>query len=100
LQPLLKTVPVRDENYRVNPGHPVKVEAKTGTLNFVSSLAGYMTGKDGTTLTFAIFTADTATRATIPRAQRERPPGARAWSRRSRLLQQALIKRWGALYGA
>jgi D-alanyl-D-alanine carboxypeptidase/D-alanyl-D-alanine-endopeptidase (penicillin-binding protein 4) len=100
LRPILKNIRLRDENGRIDHAHPIKVAAKTGTLNFVSSLAGYMTGKDGTELAFAIFTADEKTRAAIPRAQRERPQGARGWNRRSRILQQALIERWGAIYGA
>ncbi len=98
LRPILKRIGLRNTQGGIDRDHPITVDAKTGTLNFVSSLAGYMTGKDGTELAFAIFTADTATRATIPRAQRERPEGGRAWNRRSRILQQTLIERWGALY--
>jgi serine-type D-Ala-D-Ala carboxypeptidase/endopeptidase (penicillin-binding protein 4) len=79
--------------------HPVQVAAKTGTLNFVSGLAGYITTRDGTDLAFAIFTADVEQRASIPREEREGPPGARAWNGRAKRIQQALIKRWDALYG-
>lgn len=99
LRPILKQVTLRDAQGRPDRNHPITVDAKTGTLNFVSALAGYMTTKDGSQLAFAIFTADTETRAGIPRAQRERPPGAVAWNRRSKVLQQGLIERWGALYG-
>ncbi|TMM51159.1 D-alanyl-D-alanine carboxypeptidase/D-alanyl-D-alanine endopeptidase [Sulfitobacter sabulilitoris] len=99
LRPILKDVVMRDGRGRPDNKHPIRVAAKTGTLNFVSGLAGYMTAGDGTVLAFAIFAADEATRATIPRAQRERPPGARGWNRRAKTLQQDLIERWGALYG-
>lgn len=68
--------------------------AKTGTLNFVSSLAGYLKTATGRELTFAILTADVARRDAIPPEARERPPGARAWSRRSRSLQKALLANW------
>jgi D-alanyl-D-alanine carboxypeptidase/D-alanyl-D-alanine-endopeptidase (penicillin-binding protein 4) len=69
------------------------VRAKTGTLNFVSALAGYLPA--GTrTLAFAIFTADTARRDAIPPDERERPPGAREWAARSRQLQRDLLKAW------
>ena len=99
LRPILKQFVLRDSERRPKPNHPIRVDAKTGTLNFVSGLAGYMTARDGTELAFAIFSADEATGATISRAQRERPPGARSWNGRAKRLQQALIERWDALYG-
>ncbi len=100
LRPLLKPFALTDSQGRPVKDHPIKVAAKTGTLNFVSGLGGFLTTADGSELAFAIFTADEAHRATITRAQRERPEGARAWNRRSRKLQRALIERWGALYGS
>lgn len=100
LRPLLKPFSLTDKNGTPVKDHPIKVDAKTGTLNFVSGLGGFLTTADGSELAFAIFTADVDHRATIPRALRERPEGARAWNRRSRKLQRALIERWGALYGS
>ncbi len=100
LRPLLKPFALTDSQGRVVADHPIKVDAKTGTLNFVSGLGGFLTSAQGNELAFAIFTADVDHRATIPRAQRERPDGARSWNRRSRKLQRALIERWGALYGS
>ncbi|KIC14757.1 D-alanyl-D-alanine carboxypeptidase/D-alanyl-D-alanine endopeptidase [Leisingera sp. ANG-Vp] len=100
LKPLLKRFPMRDAKGRILKGHPITVAAKTGTLNFVSGLGGFMTAADGTELAFAIFTADQKARARIPRAQRERPKGARSWNRRAKQLQQQLIERWGAVYGS
>ncbi|OWU85569.1 D-alanyl-D-alanine carboxypeptidase [Oceanicola sp. 22II-s10i] len=99
LRPLMKTIPMRDEKGRPDRNHPIKVEAKTGTLNFVSGLAGYMTGPDGTDLAFAIFAADVTRREALDEDERERPPGARSWNARAKALQRALIERWGALYG-
>ncbi len=98
LRPLLKPFWLRDGQGRVNKGHPISVAAKTGTLNFVSGLGGYMTAADGRDLAFAIFSADTARRAAIPKEDRERPPGARTWNRKAKTLQQELIERWGSLY--
>ena len=100
LRPLLKPISVRDTKGRVVKGHPIKVNAKTGTLNFVSGLGGFMTAADGTEMAFAILTADTQTRARVKRADREIPQGAREWNRRSKRLQNTLIVRWGALYGS
>lgn len=100
LRPILKAIPMLDGQRRAIRNHPIEVHAKTGTLNFVSGLAGYMTARDGTEMAFAIFAADEATRARIPRAARERPQGARSWNRRAKTMQQKLIERWGAVYGS
>lgn len=100
LRDILKPIAMRDDNRKVIKDHPIKVDAKTGTLNFVSSLAGYMTGPDGTEMAFAIFAADEAIRATITRAEREGPVGGKSWNRRAKRMQQQLIERWGVLYGA
>ena len=71
-----------------------EVHAKTGTLNFVSALAGFVDAPNCPPLAFAIFTADMPRRDGIPVEQRERPPGARNWASRSRRLQKDLIGRW------
>ncbi len=100
LRPILKPVAMLDANRRAIKNHPIEVNAKTGTLNFVSGLAGYMTAPDGRELAFAIFAADEATRGRISKANREAPQGARSWNRRAKRMQQQLIERWGTLYGA
>jgi D-alanyl-D-alanine carboxypeptidase/D-alanyl-D-alanine-endopeptidase (penicillin-binding protein 4) len=99
LRPILKPFGMRDEKGRPVKDHPMFVQAKTGTLNFVSALAGYVTAKDGTELVFAIFAADAGERAKITRALREGPPGAQTWNKRAKRVQQALIERWGVMYG-
>ena len=100
LRDILKPIAMRDEKRKIIRDHPIKVDAKTGTLNFVSSLAGYLTGPDGTELAFAIFAADEGIRATLSRAEREGPPGGVSWNRRAKRMQQQLIERWGVLYAA
>lgn len=97
---MLKPIAMRDGKGRVQKNHPVKVNAKTGTLNFVSTLAGYMTGPNGRELAFAIFAADEATRSRIKKANREAPQGARGWNKRAKAMQQKLIERWGVLYSS
>lgn len=100
LKGLMKDIPMRDAKGKIIKGHPVRVQAKTGTLNFVSSLTGYVTTPKGRDLTFAIFTADMAKRNKLSRSERERPEGGRSWSRRSRTLQSQLIERWATMFEA
>lgn len=97
---LLRSIPMRDETGAPIENHPAKVFAKTGTLNFVSSLAGYVRAPGGRELAFAIFVADTNRRAAIPKEKRERPEGSRPWARRARRLQSALLERWADVYDA
>ncbi|MBE9636610.1 D-alanyl-D-alanine carboxypeptidase/D-alanyl-D-alanine-endopeptidase [Salipiger mangrovisoli] len=98
LKPLMKPITVLD-----NRGRPVKdaklqVHAKTGTLNFVSGLAGYVDLPSGEGLVFAIFCGDVPRRDAIPIEERERPPGMMEWNTRAKMLQQDLIRRWGAMF--
>ncbi len=98
LRAILKPVAMRDAKGRPDKSHPVKVLAKTGTLNFVSCLAGYITAPDGREMAFAIFAADENIRATLTRAQRESPRGGRSWNARAKRVQLALIERWSLVY--
>lgn len=96
LRPLLKPFPLRDPQGRWIDTPPFKVDAKTGTLNFVSTLTGYLTAPGGKDLIFAIFTANTRLRDQSGGA--ENAPGVRAWVGRSKILQSQLLGRWASLY--
>ncbi len=98
LRPILRNLPMRDASNNEIRNHPIRVAAKTGTLNFVSGLGGYATGPGGRELVFAIFAADVARRERLSQAERESPAGAREWTQRARRLQQQLIERWAAIY--
>ncbi len=100
LKPILKPIGLRDASNNVVKNHPIKVMAKTGTLYFVSSLAGYITAPDGTELAFAIFTVNDKLRGRIDRQSGARPEGSSSWNKRSKTLQQKLIERWGTVYGS
>lgn len=99
LRPMLKKIDMRDARGRPVRNHPVQVHAKTGTLNFVSALAGYVQSAAGRRYAFAIFCADLPRRRALSRRERERPPGGRAWNLRAKRLQQQLIERWVAAFG-
>ncbi len=94
LSPMLKEQVALDARGSANPGAGYAIRAKTGSLNFVSSLAGYVQTPAGRPLAFAIFSGDVARRAAIARQDRERPPGARSWGRRDRWVQHRLIECW------
>lgn len=98
LKPLLREIELRDAQGRKISGSPVRIHAKTGTLNFVSSLAGFVDLPSGRELCFTVICADTPRRDALPKAQRERPDGNRAWVRRARNLHMAMIRRWAQLY--
>ena len=91
---LLRDFALRDAQGREAPSHPVSVQAKTGTLNFVSTLAGYAQARGGRAVVFAIFSADLDRRRRIRESDGERPVGTRSWAGAARGLQQALIERW------
>jgi D-alanyl-D-alanine carboxypeptidase/D-alanyl-D-alanine-endopeptidase (penicillin-binding protein 4) len=94
LPDLLREKGLYDAEGREDKNNPVRVRAKTGTLNFVSGLAGYITPPSGPELTFAIFSADVKRRDRLPKAQRENPDGGKSWTRRARNMQAALIREW------
>ncbi|MDA0924125.1 MAG: D-alanyl-D-alanine carboxypeptidase/D-alanyl-D-alanine-endopeptidase [Proteobacteria bacterium] len=98
LRQMMRAQPMLDGRGRPIADHPVQVAAKTGTLNFVSALAGYARLSSGRDLAFAVFCADTARRNGLSEAERERPEGARPYNQRAKRLQQQLIERWAALY--
>ncbi|SHG90009.1 D-alanyl-D-alanine carboxypeptidase/D-alanyl-D-alanine endopeptidase [Marivita hallyeonensis] len=100
IKPLLRTHPLRTEEREIIKDHPMKVQAKTGTLNFVSGLGGFIDLPDGTELAFAFFSADLPSRDALSREERERPPGGKTYNTRARKLQQRMLARWGIVYNS
>lgn len=94
---LLRDVGMKDAEGKVIKGHPVRVLAKTGTLNFASGLVGYIQPPVGRVLAFAIYAADLERRAALTVDEREDPPGGGGWNRRARTLQGNLVDRWAGL---
>ena len=99
LRAILRDVGMKDDAGKEIEGHPVTVLAKSGTLNFVSGLAGHvMPPAPGRELVFAIFSGDPARRDAVPVALREDAEGASAWTKRARRLQGQLVNRWAGAY--
>jgi D-alanyl-D-alanine carboxypeptidase/D-alanyl-D-alanine-endopeptidase (penicillin-binding protein 4) len=96
---LLRDHPMRDAQGQAQANHPVSVQAKTGTLNFVSALAGYAQPRGGRPIVFSIISADLHRRRAIADDDSEQPAGTRTWTRRARSLQQDLLERWGQAQG-
>lgn len=88
---LLKPDPLAGEAGR-QAAAPHAVAGKTGTLNFVSNLAGVITGAEGRSAGFAILCAD------LPAHQatrgRELPAGVRQWTKDAKALQRDLLAGW------
>lgn len=93
LRGVMKHIPLRDvRGKRIDS--PIRIDAKTGTLNFVSNLAGYAQEDMGRGLVFAIFAVN-PTLHTTSRGQ-ELPDGVLGWNKRAKAAQQDLIKGWFA----
>ncbi len=97
----LKTV-LRDLGMKGEDGakidSSVRVIGKTGTLNFVSGLVGYIQPPKGREMAFAIYCADTTRRDALSRDEREQPAGGKTWLKKARRLQGQLVNRWAGLY--
>lgn len=98
VQPLFRDLGLRDAKGKEIANSPVRVTAKSGTLNFVSGLAGHLRPPQGRELIFAIFLGDVPRRDALPEAERESPPGGQAWMARARHLQWQLLARWAQVY--
>lgn len=99
LSPILKVIEMRDEQRNVIADSPLGVVAKTGTLDFVSTLAGYVVGENGRPLAFAIFAADIPARQAAKARGDAVPKGARTFNTRAKKMQQKLLQSWGVLHG-
>lgn len=98
LMGLMKEQGLPNEAGKAQDKAALRVHAKSGTMNFVSNLAGYIAAPDGRGLAFAVFTGDLPRREAVPIAERENPKGDHAWVARARRLHGQLLHRWGELY--
>ena len=81
---------------------PRSITGKTGTMDYARGLAGFFPARDGRRLAFAIFVFDAGRRAALDIAMDRRvldsPPAAIAWTRRAKVLDDALLKAWMKKY--
>ena len=91
LPDLLKPDPLAQDPGR-DPARAAAVRAKTGTLNFVSNLAGYLQRPDGTQSAFAILCSDLPRQAAT--AGQELPAGVLTWTRDAKRLQRDMLAIW------
>lgn len=91
LRGLMKHVGLQDARGRAADGQ-LRLEAKTGTLNFVSNLAGYGTLPGRGDVIFATFISDMTRRAATE--GQELPDGVITWTHRAKYLQQQLVDSW------
>ena len=91
---LLRQIKPRDTRGNLDRKSKALIQAKTGTLHFVSALAGYVTEGVDTPYAFAIFTQNLDRRARLSIWQRESSKAAEYWNRRARYVQYVLLARW------
>ena len=94
IKPLLKKIPYRRKKGQKIFGDDIKIVGKTGTLHYVSALAGYIDNSKGRNLAFAIFVSDMRKRRNLENHQKENPRGSTSWMNSARYFQRLLINRW------
>jgi D-alanyl-D-alanine carboxypeptidase/D-alanyl-D-alanine-endopeptidase (penicillin-binding protein 4) len=80
-----------------DPRHALRVWAKTGSVNYGSSLAGYLFTASGRPAVFVTMVSDIGARAEYDAVRRPGPRAqarARAWNARARALQDDLVETW------
>ncbi len=97
LAPILKVIPMRDADGNLMKAPLAQIHAKTGTLDFVSTLAGYSESTAGTRVAFAIFAADLDKRQAAKDRGEAVPAGSKTYNSRAKSLQQALLRRWAVV---
>lgn len=95
MRSMLKHIGLQDARGRAADGD-LRLDAKTGTLNFVSNLVGYGSLPGHGEVVFATFISDMARRAATE--GQELPAGVITWTHRAKHLQQQLVDAWVRRY--
>ncbi len=94
LESLVRETGLTDGEGKEQKTSPTRVHAKSGTMNFVSNLAGVIDRPKGGPILFAMICADAPRRDAVPIADREEPEGATGWTKRARRLHQRVLRDW------
>jgi len=94
LEPLMEPLKLDARRGEVELPDGVSAAAKTGTLNYVRGLGGYVTAASGRRLAFAIFSEDLARRAAL--ADPAASGASRGWLGRARRMERAMVRDWAA----
>ena len=97
LRPILQEIPLDRSRIAGRP-RGIEVAAKTGTLHYASTLAGYMTTASGRQLSFAILAADLERRAGIDKSAEGAPRGATRWKNRAKYTRTRLLERAAEIF--
>lgn len=97
LDSLTREMGLADADGREQKTAATRIRAKSGTMNFVSNLAGVIDRPERGDILFAILCADAPRRDAVPLDDREEPDGAKGWTRRARRLHQQVIRDWSQL---
>ena len=89
---------VKKTNSAILKNYTKKVKVKTGSLNFVSNIAGYIETKSGRRMAFAILTSNMIERNKLKKEDRDNPVKARVWIKKSRKIQLNLLEYWAFKY--
>ncbi len=97
LRDVLRNIVLVDDTRSALDDPPGVVLAKTGTLNFVSSLAGYYDTNDGRKLAFAIFSGNIERRDAGKLSGDEQPRGSISYNTRAKRMQMQILRHWGRI---
>ena len=89
---------LKKTNSAILKNYTNKVKVKTGSLNFVSNVAGYIETKSGRRMAFVILTSNMSERNKLKKENRDSPPSAKAWIKKSRKIQLDLLEYWSFKY--
>lgn len=104
LRSVLKKHSYSDRN-APNPKVDAEMRAKTGSLDFVNALAGYIdvaptpAAPSGRNFAFAFIAADVERRRNAQTAGGDSPPGAEEFAAKARRLQRAMARSWITRFG-